>query len=331
MSFLKNDNMLIRGQLDEKLRGEIGKFITGNCPHVDTTEDISASKFVEKYVDAKRPVVLKGLAKDWPAINKWNPDFFSDNYGDTKVVYNLYDVNNVQRSTLKDFFVEYGKKDTEIPAYLQEWWFLAFHGELADDIEIPEHFALDQNKKLLGFNNSTLWLGPDKSYTPVHQDTTFTNIWTTQIRGNKEWLLFDPSSELLANEDGDPDYENFVSQNEGKIFHCVLEPGDILYVPFRWWHRASAIGDSFSMNTFYISDDIVSRYLRDVFKIILAQGLNKDVLTKYDPSRYNICCQRSEIISRLMGFDLSNILGVDLSGSAVGGLYAHRKKEKEIA
>jgi ribosomal protein L16 Arg81 hydroxylase len=32
---------------------------------------------------------------------------------------------------------------------------------------------------------------------------------------------------------------------------CVLEPGDILYIPSCWWHNVITLSPSISINVFY--------------------------------------------------------------------------------
>jgi hypothetical protein len=38
---------------------------------VDTVETISPEDFKKNYLDARKPLIIKGLTKDWPAREKW--------------------------------------------------------------------------------------------------------------------------------------------------------------------------------------------------------------------------------------------------------------------
>ncbi len=42
---------------------------------VDTVETISPDDFKKNYLDAGRPLVIKGLTKTWPAREKWTTDY----------------------------------------------------------------------------------------------------------------------------------------------------------------------------------------------------------------------------------------------------------------
>ena len=59
---------------------------------VDTVDNISAAEFKKHYYDTKRPLVIRDLAKSWPAYKKWNWEYFKKVVGNQKV--GLY--NNVK-------------------------------------------------------------------------------------------------------------------------------------------------------------------------------------------------------------------------------------------
>ncbi len=52
---------------------------------VDRVDDISPEDFKKNYYDPLRPLVIKGLAKKWPAYSKWNWDFFKAVVGNQEV------------------------------------------------------------------------------------------------------------------------------------------------------------------------------------------------------------------------------------------------------
>ena len=56
---------------------------------VDKVEDISPKDFKNNYYKTKKPLIITGLAKQWPGFNKWNWDYFMKIAGETQVgVYN---------------------------------------------------------------------------------------------------------------------------------------------------------------------------------------------------------------------------------------------------
>ena len=59
---------------------------------VATFDTLEPEVFKKEYYEPGVPVVIKKLAHDWPACNKWNWDYFKQLVGDKKVP--LY--NNVK-------------------------------------------------------------------------------------------------------------------------------------------------------------------------------------------------------------------------------------------
>jgi lysine-specific demethylase 8 len=45
---------------------------------------------------------------------------------------------------------------------------------------------------------------------------------------------------------GHPDVERFPEFGRSNYFECVLQPGQMLYIPPRWWHYVQSLEISFS-------------------------------------------------------------------------------------
>jgi hypothetical protein len=52
---------------------------------VDTVESITREDFKKNYLDKRKPLIIKGLTKDWPAREKWTTDYFKQIAGDIEV------------------------------------------------------------------------------------------------------------------------------------------------------------------------------------------------------------------------------------------------------
>src|SRR6188472_2291020 len=52
---------------------------------VDTVNNISAGEFQQRYYKPMKPLVIKDMAKSWPAYEKWNWDYFKSIVGDKNV------------------------------------------------------------------------------------------------------------------------------------------------------------------------------------------------------------------------------------------------------
>lgn len=103
------------------------------------------------------------------------------------------------------------------------------------------------------------WLGPAGTVTPLHcdyDDNIFAQIW-----GRKRIFLSPPHHEaflypkeanaILFGSPFDPeapDFERFPLARQATMIECLVEPGDMLYVPAGWYHQVRALTFSLSSN-----------------------------------------------------------------------------------
>src|SRR5689334_6896588 len=116
-------------------------------------ERIDPQVFKDEFYDPQKPVVLKNLAKEWPAYKKWNWDYFKQLVGSQKV--GLY--NNIKSdaytpiNTADDYktFGEYIDMISKGPAGWRIFLFNIFdHApELVRDFTWPEHLMKGFVKK----------------------------------------------------------------------------------------------------------------------------------------------------------------------------------------
>ena len=71
---------------------------------IDTVENISPSDFKKNYLDKRRPLVIKGLTKSWPAREKWTPEYLKQVVG--KQVVPLHDNAKADPLKLQDKFAK---------------------------------------------------------------------------------------------------------------------------------------------------------------------------------------------------------------------------------
>ena len=138
------------------------------------------------------------------------------------------------------------------------------------------------------------------------------------IVGRKKVVLFPPTESLNLYMDGDkseiididnPDFERFPKFKNVQRYECILEPGDILFIPALWFHNVKALDFSVSVNVFWKHLDKLFYDGKDVYgnkDLVPAtramQGLEKALKVLDDlPAGYrNFYAQR--LISKIENF-----------------------------
>ncbi len=102
------------------------------------------------------------------------------------------------------------------------------------------------------------WLGPAGTVSPTHTDP-YHNL-LAQVVGAKAVRLFPPEQTpclyphrgLMHNnsrvDPKAPDLARFPRFAEAAPLHCVLEEGEVLYIPPLWWHHIESLSVSFSVS-----------------------------------------------------------------------------------
>ena len=230
---------------------------------IDTVETITPEDFKNKYYNAGRPLIIKGLAKEWPAYNKWNWDYFIDIVGDKEVgVYNNIKSDSYTPINTADAYMKFGdylRKVKAGPLDLRIFLFNIFQHapEIVKDFSWPDELMTGFVKKY-----PMLFVGGEGSVTHMHFDIDMSHILHTQFAGKKRVLLF-PHEEQhklyrkpwevlsMANYAGYSesfDYENFPAVKKAKGYEVILEPGDTLFMPAGFWHHMEYIESGFAMS-----------------------------------------------------------------------------------
>ncbi len=230
---------------------------------VDTVHSISSADFKQQYYKAMKPLVIKDLAKQWPAYQKWNWDFFIDVVGKKEVgVYNNIKSDAYTPINTADAYMKFGDYLTKVkegPLDLRIFLFNIFQHapQVVSDFTWPENLMKGFVKKY-----PMLFVGGQGSVTHMHFDIDMSHILHTQFIGRKRVLLF-PFEEQYrlyrkpwevlslanyANYSQGFDYKNFPAVQLAKGYEVILEHGDTLFMPAGYWHHMEYIDGGFAMS-----------------------------------------------------------------------------------
>jgi ribosomal protein L16 Arg81 hydroxylase len=230
---------------------------------VDVVKTISADDFKKNYYNTGLPVIIKNMAKNWPAYSKWNWDYFIETVGQKEVgVYNNVKSDSYTTINTADAYMKFGdylQKVKAGPLDLRIFLFNIFNHapNFMHDFTWPDELMNGFVKKY-----PMLFVGGQGSITHMHFDIDMSHILHTQFAGKKRVLLF-PHKEKnklyrkpwevlsiadFANYSSSFDYENFPAVKKANGYEVILEHGDTLFMPAGYWHHMEYIEAGFAMS-----------------------------------------------------------------------------------
>lgn len=245
---------------------------------VDVVMDINASEFKEKYYKPLKPVVIKNIARQWPAFTKWNWDYFKTLVGNKKVaLYNNIKSDAYTPINTADDYKTFGEYIDMIKAGPAGWRIFLFNifehaPVLTKDFTWPTHLMKGFVKKY-----PMLFTGGQTSITHMHFDIDVSHILHTQFVGKKRVLLFPFEEkdklyrkpfEVLSVADfshyydiekSKLDFEKFPALKQAKGYEVILEHGDTLFMPAGYWHHMEYLESGFAMSLRALQPSIVGK------------------------------------------------------------------------
>jgi Cupin-like domain len=234
---------------------------------IDKVESITADDFKNNYYNPMKPLVITGLAKQWPAYNKWNWDYFKTVVGDVGVgVYNNVKSDAYTPINTADDYMKFGQYIDMVKNGPAEWRIFLFNifehaPQVTQDFTWPEDLMKGFVKRY-----PMLFVGGQGSITHMHFDIDLSHILHTQFAGRKRVLLF-PFEEQhklyrkpwevlsLVNFEKYFDKENnkldigkYPAVQLAKGYEVILEHGDTLFMPAGYWHHMEYLDSGFAMS-----------------------------------------------------------------------------------
>ena len=253
---------------------------------VDVVNSIDRDVFRKKYFEPQVPLIIKDLAKQWPAYTKWNWDYFKFVVGDKKVgIYNNVKSDAYTPINKADGYTTFGEYIDMIKAGPAAWRIFLFNifthaPQLKDDFSFPEDLMRGFVKKF-----PMLFVGGKGSITHMHFDIDLSHIIHTQFCGRKRVLLFPFEEqyklyrkpfEVLSLADfsnyydagkSKLNFEHFPAVKEAKGYEVILEHGDTLFMPGGYWHHMEYLDSGFAMSLRALNNQITGK-LKGLWNIV---------------------------------------------------------------
>jgi hypothetical protein len=237
--------------------------LDSRAKHIDRREQLSPQAFRDEYYSANRPVILRRLLSDWPAMSLWTPGYLKRMAGQAVVEIMM----GREASSEHEGHREGRRSKVTFADYVDK----VFSDRITNDYYmVANNRFLDQpgSAALLQDCPGTLpylsaepsdgqrflWFGPAGTVTRLHHDTS--NILLAQIRGRKRYHIV-PASQwdcvynrvgVFSDVDAErPDLRRFPKFHDATVINEVIEPGEVLFMPVGWWHQVRALDVSITV------------------------------------------------------------------------------------
>lgn len=243
-----------------KAPGHLKPFGHGR-PMVEVEETAIApdpETFWKNNVYALKPLKMKGAASISPAFTKWTDDYFLsvDMSNEEPVTVETVKKESRQQKVLQMDFHQFVKEYNNSEIYMVN----SVPQTIRNDVILPCPIQC-QYLAEKGLVEALMWYSSGGTHSVVHTDSV-DNI-NCLYRGRKEFILVDPSKygdkvdldrpegSYSAVDVDRVDYTLYPGLAEVDYIHVSMEPGDCLYIPYRWIHQVRSYGNNLAVNIWW--------------------------------------------------------------------------------
>jgi lysine-specific demethylase 8 len=211
----------------------------------------SREEFERSYVRPARPVIIRG------ALPQLSAEELSRRFGDRMVPVAVTEGGRMPHDASRG----YAYRQSRLDEFLRNpsGYSIFVIEDLLPELKIERPAFLPDSR----WSMHKLWISPADTRAPLHQDLP-ENLYA-QLVGQKRVTLFAPGearhlyrqplwSRLpnFSRVDAEaPDLDRFPRFARARPLTAELDPGDLLYLPRRWWHQMRSLDFSISVSTWW--------------------------------------------------------------------------------
>lgn len=234
---------------------------------VERRSGLTYDEFAGQYLRPLRPVVFTDATRNWPALSRWTPDFFRQQFGTREI-----NVWRDRRYTVKELIDLVETSSPQKPApYLRNEYLADIFPEVLNDVEpCPE--CLSHNwlsEKFPSAKLETLLTrcalpeiyigGVGGGFPFLHYDLYHTHAFLSQVYGRKLFVMYSPDQSHLLYQNpntsnqsmvdvGNPDLSKFPLFAGAVAAKVILGPGETIFIPAGWWHTTRMLTASITVS-----------------------------------------------------------------------------------
>ncbi|KAI4386268.1 hypothetical protein MLD38_004214 [Melastoma candidum] len=231
---------------------------------------LSLEGFLSEFFISGYPVIITEGMTHWPAITKWNDFDYLERVAGHRTVPVEVGKNYLcsdwkqELITFSEFLERVRSNNSADvgPTYLAQHPLFDQINELKEDIFVPD-YCFAGGGELKSMN---AWFGPSGTVTPLHHDPHHNIL--AQVVGSKYVRLYSssfseelyPYNETMLGNSSQVDLDAINDKEFPKIldlefYDCILEEGEMLYVPPKWWHYVRSLSPSMSVSFWWSNPD----------------------------------------------------------------------------
>lgn len=203
-----------------------------NLTEIPVEENISSSRFIERYAYSLVPAHIKGETKNWTAVNNFDFYFLKDMLNRTEGAFRAilhqcqFHPYKTEFTSLEDVFNMADDRATGKDA--ANPWYIAWSNchpglrhELRKHFHIPSFLPQGSETSLIDW----MFLGTTGQGAATHIDYIQKPSWQAQLSGRKTWTLIPPPE----------------CDSQCKTLRVTLDKGDILIVDTNLWYHSTFV------------------------------------------------------------------------------------------
>jgi ribosomal protein L16 Arg81 hydroxylase len=252
---------------------------------------ISAAEFRRDYELPRRPVLITGALAGRAAFERWSLDYLAEKSGDVPVRIRVSERGQPQLFNGNWHAAFDFENDVSLRAAV------ARVQDQAGPIVYVQHCNLGTKAPALASeigsfpyaparlcSPALLWISGPGTVNPLHWDHH--HVALTQVAGEKRFVIFPPedSSKLASFVDAQfwhntrldlraIDRGRFPQVDRARAWSAAVQPGEILFIPYSWWHYMES--DSFSISVSWWWAPSLAIHLRDSARAAATNGLQR--------------------------------------------------------